>query len=189
MKRILLSYADWSERNRKKSWFWFLASVFAPVFWLIEAATYKYLWEDLIIDTIGEDFEFMEWLDKNEFGFGYCGRRCSRIYKKEIVDNDHKLAVYKPAEMQGIVYKEFLDALLEKLKTFPTDLENHITMTVTCDYMPTENGAVKMYEVTIAQLRYNLFTEMYRLRNKWYKIVSVLVLLGVAGYFVLRYLL
>lgn len=190
-KSFWAKYIRWSDKYFAKKWYIILSCIFAPVFFFLELFSMKKIWDNFILDEIGENEDFCKWLDINEFGIEKKFGTVTRIYKKDIImPDDEKLGVYKAKELEYIIYNEYNDAFIEKLeKYFQFDIENYVSLLcdVTVSRIQDSHDFIKIYEISLVFYRYDRFIIALRTLKSWLYIISLTLLSVLAIIFLTNY--
>lgn len=144
--------------------------VFSPIDFLFEYLNTRMNWK-LITDQIGENPDFVKFLDKNEFGLGRW-----KIYKKDIIEPGSDLDSFPSDKLKMMIIKEYVDELMKFMKNSSIAIEDIVSLNVSVENIKNSDDYLKLYTVELYYYRLGSYLISRRRFYKWIMIFILLVI-------------
>lgn len=154
MYQKIITILETADTNKYKR---FLYLLFLPITSLFEYYCFKHF--NTIIFTELSNDDFIEFLDKNEFGY-----KNNQLIKMDVIDSEYHISL-KPDILRNSIRNELNNAFIQKIRT-TTNINVEEILSITVDVFQ-ENSGVKHYKACVQYFRYYVVLENKKYLKYW----------------------
>lgn len=159
------------DNSEKTKWHKSLYLLFLPITAILEYFCFKH-YQKIIEKELGHE-DFVEFLDKNEFGF-----KNHSIYKMDVIDREHHVSL-KQEVLRNSIRNEVTNAFISEISKI-TNMKVEELLSVTVQLFENEER-VKTYKVSVQYYRLLIVLENKRFIRTWFVFAGLMT--GLIYYF------